>query len=736
MATTQFVARNGLIALSDSTISGSLFVSQSVTATSFTGAFSGSLTGTASYASDSNLFDGKDSSTFATTGSNTFIGNQTVTGSLFTSGSNTLIGDTTLSGSFNVSGSTLQQGNNTLIGNTQLSGSIGISGSSTIQGITTMSGSLLITGSTTQIGTNTLQGNTLLSGSIIISGAYTPGSPTASVQIYGDIKQSGYHRFDPVITNIDTSISASYIYVSGSTQDLYFSQNGNGYNNVTRLRWLEGNMYTGLLNGGIITQVNSNTYQISSGSGIIVSLNASYSDNPYPTVQYLNWGNLTRTIDSLSSSFDQQFVAIDNTATIYAQGIPYTDGDYNTKIPIGIVIHQNHSSINAVQTFPSTAYGFKQRTSDFVRAFGPLKISGYSLSPSSSLGLLLSGGTAFVDGRNYIVDPNNPSYITEASGITTSKVYRYYQSGSANWIYNTNAGAGYTTIDPTQYSNAGVLTPLLNNNKWSIQRVYYFPNSATKAFYIYYGNAQYDTKTDAKNAIASETFNEAPNTTANAIFIGYMLLQKVADFTTPTTYEFISAGLFRSSGVGGSGGAGGGVTNLAGLTDVQLSTLSYGDLLMYDTTHWYNTKTLSGSYAISGSLIVDNGITSSLFGTASWATNATTASYITPLSQSVGITGSFFIIGQNTNVVSQDSYKTNDFFLVRNSTTTLKVNTGVEVSSSAAIPFRVATDAGANLLFVSQSGMVVIATSSVLPEGPVPYGAFLFTSGALWIGID
>jgi hypothetical protein len=88
--------------------------------------------------------------TLATTGSNTFRGNQTVTGSLFTSGSNTLIGNTTLSGS------------------------IGISGSSTIRGTTIMSGSLLISGSTTQAGNNTLVGITTLTGSINISGDIIP----------------------------------------------------------------------------------------------------------------------------------------------------------------------------------------------------------------------------------------------------------------------------------------------------------------------------------------------------------------------------------------------------------------------------------------------------------------------------------------------------------------------------------------------------------------------------------
>jgi UDP-3-O-[3-hydroxymyristoyl] glucosamine N-acyltransferase len=88
--------------------SGSLVATGSIISTT---GFTGSLSGTASYALDANLLDGKDSSTFATTGSNIFVGNQTITGS------------------FAVSGSTTQIGNNTLIGNTTLSGSIIISGS-------------------------------------------------------------------------------------------------------------------------------------------------------------------------------------------------------------------------------------------------------------------------------------------------------------------------------------------------------------------------------------------------------------------------------------------------------------------------------------------------------------------------------------------------------------------------------------------------------------------------------
>ncbi len=52
-----------------------------------------------------------------------------------------------------------------------------------------------------------------------------------------------------------------------------------------------------------------------------------------------------------------------------------------------------------------------------------------------------------------------------------------------------------------------------------------------------------------------------------------------------------------------------------------------------------------GNSGITGSLIVTGGITGSLFGTASWAENALTASYVNPLNQKVIITGSLLLTG-------------------------------------------------------------------------------------------
>lgn len=480
-----------------------------------------------------------------------------------------------------------------------------------------ITGSLSVTGSTTQIGTNNLLGNTILSGSIIISGSITsPATP--SIKVFGDMETDGVIKFLPVTKNIDTSVSASYIYVSGSTNDLYFSQNGSGYNNITRLRWLEGNMYSGLFHGGLITTQSSTIYQVASGSGIVVNLNASLNDNPYPTVTYVNWGILSASIAPLTASYDQQFVSVLSNGTLFAQGTPFEGGQRDTQIPLGTVLHQNRSTINGVKTQPEVAYALKQRTHLFVDAFGPLKLSGHvlSVSGSSTGSLIVPSGTSFADGANYQTDPNNPSLVAD-TGTTVSKIFRYHQSGSAAWVYDTNGGAGYGAINPTQYSNNGVLTAIPgggSNKQWSIQRAFWYPNSITKAIVVYYGNAVYDTEVEAIANLSTEAFTEAPNTAANAIYVGALVLRNDADFTVAASYKIIPGGLFRQ--VGGSGGGGSTITQtLSGLSDVAISGPTNGQPLVYNTVaaKWQNQSVL----------------TASLNGNATTATTAATASYVT-----------------------------------------------------------------------------------------------------------
>ena len=142
---------------------------------------------------------------------------------------------------------------------------------------------------------------------------------------------------------------------------------------------------------------------------------------------------------------------------------------------------------------------------------------------------------------------------------------------------------------------------------YSIQRVFWYPNSATKGIVVYYGNATYGTIREAIDNLNIEPFNETENTKQNAVLLGTIIIAGNGDFTQPNKYSIVPGGLFRS--IGGSGGGGNIPTSrLFDLSDVDVVNQQDNDLLVYnvDTLKWESKKSLEGDYTISGSLNVTN----------------------------------------------------------------------------------------------------------------------------------
>jgi hypothetical protein len=499
--------------------------------------------------------------------------------------------------------------------------------------------------------------NNITASNISASGYISASNFVGNTATFNNITSSGpiyvsgsnaYLQLLPVNNiSLPSNLTASYIYTSGSTNDMYFTQYNGPYTNTTRLRWLESNLYTGILNGGVLTSTpGSTTFTVTAGEGIIVSMNAFTASAPYPTVKFVNWPTSTQPIIN-SGSAKITYVGLDDLGQIVQQTNAWGSSDINqwdNQIELGVVLHLSGSVSNGVFNSPQISYGIPQQTDDFLRAFGPLKISGHTLQASGStptLSIKKSGGTAYRDGANYVNNPNHPSTVVE-NAITSSKIYRYYISGSTPIIDTGVGNAGYTTIDNDNYVNTatGQLVTVGNSN-WTIQRVFWIPNSPTNAFIVYYGNATYSTLLNAVNAKDSEPFTESPNTSLNAIFVGYIIIEGGAgrDLLNALECTIIQGGLFRNVGGIGSSGTAPVSTTLAGLSDVALAGLTEGDLLVYGGGQWNNKKTLIGNYIVSGSLNVTSGITGNLTGTSSWTTNAITSSY--SLSSSNSITSSF-----------------------------------------------------------------------------------------------
>jgi hypothetical protein len=473
------------------------------------------------YAETDPIFVAKSAS-LATTGSNTFRGNQTVTGSLFTTGSNTLIGITTLTGSLNITGSTTQTGNNTLIGNTVLSGSIGISGSSTIQGTTIMSGSLNISGSTTQRGNNTLIGTTTLTGSIFINGNIIPevsssfdlGSETnpwrsiyvqsGSISIQSDIPGG----IPAVISNANgnvTIVGAGLQLKSGSF--IPFEINS-AARTIIRVPNLPANdvgglsiigsstgVYQGVTNAGgllhltsndgVSSRITSDAYGTAANAAYVGRKARGTAASPLPVqsgdvltrISSIGWTGtdygftMSASLTTAPTSID--VVALEN----------YTTSSFGSRfnfysVPTGSTIRTLSAQIDTTGiTIPSTSRFFgtaswanNAQTASYINPLkqdviitGSLKISGSLTEIGDTVlsgSLTLSSGSALRINNGFYVDGNRQFNYGQFSSTET-------QSGSANTAYS----ARFDTTDFSQGVSlvAGSRITVANTGIYNIQ---------------------------------------------------------------------------------------------------------------------------------------------------------------------------------------------------------------------------------------------------------------------------
>ena len=224
-----------------------------------------------------------------------------------------------------------------------------VSGSHAHLSSVTASNGIIVSGSLFTTGSNTLIGQTYLTGSLYITGSE-------------DIV--GYLGLQPVAgLTIPTDRSASYIYTSGSTNDMYFTQYNGPYTNTVRLRWLEGNLYTGILYGGIVSgSVGGTTFSVSSGSGIIVDMNTTKYQEPYPTIQHVSWPNFTNQSITNLATADTTWLTINASGSLIQSVTAPTNGDFDDIIQVGSIVHPNRTNINQVRTFTVTSYAIAQQT--------------------------------------------------------------------------------------------------------------------------------------------------------------------------------------------------------------------------------------------------------------------------------------------------------------------------------------------------------------------------------------
>jgi hypothetical protein len=355
-------------------------------------------------------------------------------------------------------------------------------------------------------------------------------------------------------------------------------------------RFIE-NLQTGLLYGGVlsINAGNTATFDITGGRGIILTPNASTGAYPAPTITPVSW-NTTTGITLPISTTDITYISINSSGSVVKSDTGFTNTTYETQIPIGAMIHPTRSYISFAKNYPHVAYGQAAQMDPFVRAFGPLKLSGHEISGyDATLQLSRSSGTAYALGRNWINDPNSPNIVTDTNALPVSVIYRQYRGiTSGTWTTVINSA-----VDPTKYDNGTGTLATVSGGLYTIQRVFFYPSEPTTLL-VYYGRATYNSIDAAKTAIPFESFSEAADTADSAIFCAYLIVKSnISNFSQTSDYSIVQAGLFRSTANVGGGGVA--VANLDDLSDVTITSATNNDLLRYNsgTSAWVNTAITS-----------------------------------------------------------------------------------------------------------------------------------------------
>ncbi len=752
------IINNGLTVNNNSTLNGNVFVptgivygtaswaisaSHAPTALTSSFAVSASYSVSASYAlSSSNAI----SASYALSSSNAVSSSYALSSSNAVSASYALSSSNAVSSSYALSSSNAVSASYSLSGSNSVSSSYALTASYALNIPETSSFAISASYAISSSNAESASYAITASNALLLNGTASSVFATTGSNIFsGSQAFSGSLRLDPTADPGNVSSTATFLFVSGSNtaleDDLYFRQNGN----LTKWKWIEGQLQTGLLYGGALNYSGSTIY-VNSGSGIIMTYGASYGSEISPIAQYINWGPITASAQYLTSS-NQTYAFIDSSGNLQQQTSFFAPDQYQNAIPLGVFYHADKTAIRGTGGDVATVYNTTNQSFDFIRAFGPLKLEGLTLNPiSSSLSLSVGAGIGYVLGGFYQQDQNNVSH-RNINAVPTCSFSRWYRSGSGEgFTADTNGGSFYTTIDNQQWDNGSGTLATVGNGNWTIQRVFINPTGIRAA--VYYGQKLYTSLADAQSNINSDPFNEATLTAHNNIFAGYLIVQGNAsntDLANTTVNAVVQSGLFRNT-VGGSGGTTF-ATTLESLSDVNVNSPTNGQALIYNgglwengtplnaTTASYVLNAVSASFAFSSSLAVSSSyaLSSSYAVSASHAPTSLTASFAVSASYAVSssnaVSSSYAISASHAPSSLTASFATTSSYAVSSSnaeSSSYAISSSNSISSSFAQTASYVTTAQTASYVVSSS--YAVTSSYSLEALSASFAAFAISS--------
>lgn len=310
----------------------------------------------------------------------------------------------------------------------------------------------------------------------------------------------------------------------------------------------------GLLSGiltGLAVTVNGgdNTkFDVSAGTGIIID----WSTPSAPVFTPVTYSGATAiTLTGIGDDvFTSLYINSSNALIQNTAGVQLTPQQRRQNVVIDAVVHADLATVTDIGVSGILAYQSSNAVNDYIRAIGAINSgNGYSAN-ATNLTVAKAAGTTTFPWINKNNDAQNPS-------ILTNGVQAPLNSAISNSIYRDGVGGftivpTFTAIDPDNRDDGSGTLVVVANNKFTIQRHYFF--GQTNGTLITYGQVEYNSLIEARNAIFSEDPELSPLVSAGTFKSALVVKKGTTDLSNLADAEYFDI-LTQTSSAGAGAGA-------------------------------------------------------------------------------------------------------------------------------------------------------------------------------------
>jgi hypothetical protein len=263
------------------------------------------------------------------------------------------------------------------------------------------------------------------------------------------------------------------------------------------------------------------------------------------------------------------------------------------------VAHRSGASITSISNLKFAAEEALLNIKDLTDAIGPINKYGNVISYyGTGLQIQKSAGRAYRFMWWSGVTRKNPSYPSSEDAALTPITFNYCQQKTGGGVLYTPS---QTAIIPGSYDIGNSTLGTVPNDKYTIQRVYYFPK--TNSIYVFYDRVLYDTMADAEAAAVFVAFSLGTDFFDGAILRSYICVKgNATDLSNATHAVFLEK---ISGTAAGSSGGGGNTASNVGLTGQSVVNGKVGVDLQFNSISAGSAKIVVASDVTNKSVTID-----------------------------------------------------------------------------------------------------------------------------------